>query len=260
MTEGRVIGLISGKGGVGKTSLSVNLSIALRQLGKEVTVIDADFSASNLGVHLGRYEHPVKIQHVLRGEDDPASAVFRHPTGIKAVAASNEIHEVEPDHSNMDMIVEYARQQSDYVLLDCPPGLDETVEGIMDSCDELLIVTMPTQTSGINAAQIIEKAKQMRVPILGTVINKSEGDSEMELVDREVEMMTESHIMGTVPYDREMKRSLFEGQPLMLKEPTSDAAIEIQRLAHNLEGQEFEEPRFAGLKRKFRNLKSSLMR
>lgn len=257
MSEGRIIGLISGKGGVGKTSLSVNLGVALKQLGQEVTVIDADFAASNLGVHLGRYEHPVKMQHVLNGRDDPESALFRHPTGIKAIVSSNDIEHTEPDTSRMREIFEYAADRSDYVLVDCPPGLDSTVESIMDACDELLIVTAPTQTAGINAAQIIEKAKQSRKPVLGTVVNKVEDDPEMELVEREVEMMTESHIMASIPYDKEMKKSLFDKTPLVLFNPISEASLRIQELASSMEGKKFEEPQFVKFKRGLRKIKSS---
>ncbi|MFB6190276.1 MAG: P-loop NTPase [Candidatus Nanohaloarchaea archaeon] len=260
MTDGRVIGMISGKGGVGKTSLTVNLGIALKQLGKEVTVVDADFSASNLGVHLGRYDHPVKIQNVLSGNEDPSSAIFRHPAGIKAIVASNEIDQTEPDTTDIRPILEHARDVSDYVIVDCPPGLDSTVESIMKACDELVIVTMPTQTAGTNAAQIIEQAKRLRVPVLGTVINMSEDNPEMELIDREVEMMTESHIMATIPYDKEMKRSLFEGTPLIQREPLSPASLEIQRLAHNLEGVQFEEPKFPKLKRGLKKFKENITR
>lgn len=260
MTEGRVIGLISGKGGVGKTSLSVNLGISLSNFGSEVTIVDTDFSGSNLSVHLGRYDHPVKIQHVLENDEEPANAVFRHPAGVKAIASSNELHHVEPDLEKMDEVIEHTKQNSDYVLVDCPPGLDSTVESIMSHCDELLIVTTPTQTSGINAAQIIEKAKQLRIPILGTVINMSDEDPEIELVEREVEMMTESHTMATIPYDQEMKKSLFEKTPLVVNEPLSEAALKIQELAANLEGQNFERPSFPKLKRGLSKLKETVSR
>ncbi len=257
MNQGRVIGLISGKGGVGKTSLTVNLGISLSRLGNEVTVIDGDFSSSNIGVHLGRYDHPVKVQHVLEGEAHPETAVFRHPTGIMAAVSSNEIDMVEPDTSRVRNLVQHAAQNSDYVLVDCPPGLNGTVEDVMDACDELMIVTMPTQTSGINAAQVIEKAKEMRKPILGTVVNMSEGDPEKELVNREVEMLTESHILAEIPYDHEMKKSLFDNHPLVLNESLSDAAIEIQQLAHDLDGRDFERPAFPKFKRGVRKLKEA---
>lgn len=258
MSDGRIIALVSGKGGVGKTSMAVNLGIALKQQGAEVTIVDADFSASNLGVYLGRYDHPVKIQKVLHGEADVESAIFRHPTGVKAITSSNEINQVEPDTSQLKEILDKAAEESDYVLVDCPPGLDSTVENIMMACDELMIITMPTQTAGVNAAQIIEKAKEQRKPILGTILNKVEGDPEKELVEREVEMMTESHVMGKIPYDHTMKESLFENEPAILYEPLAEASIEIKKLAASLEGLEYEPPRFAKLKRKLQEFKKNI--
>lgn len=259
VNDARVIGLISGKGGVGKTSLCVNLGVALNEFGSEVTLVDADFSASNLGVYLGRYDHPIKIQHVLEGRSEPQDAIFRHPTGIKAVASSNEINQVEPDTGRLQDVIREASKDSDFVLVDCPPGLNTTVESIMAACDELMIVTMPTQTAGINAAQVIERAKSMQKPVLGTIVNMTEGDPEKELVDREIEMMTESHIVGSIPFDMEMRRSIFEGEPLMLHEPLSDAALEIKQLAADMVGEDFQKPAFAGIKRKFNEIKQQVL-
>lgn len=260
MADGRIIGLISGKGGVGKTSITVNLGIALKQMGAEVTIVDADFSASNLGVYLGRYDHPVKIQDVLNGESEVESAIFRHPTGVRAITSSNEINKVEPDTSALKDVLYQASKDSDYVIVDCPPGLDSTVEAIIESCEELAIVTMPTQTAGTNAAQIIEKCKELEQPVLGTILNKVEDNPEKELVEREVEMMTESHILAKIPYDTEMKEALFENTPLILYNEISEAAIEIKRLASQFEGTQFEEPRFGKFKRKFRKLKKNISR
>lgn len=257
MAEGRIIGLISGKGGVGKTSLTVNLGVSLREFGNEVAIVDADFSASNLGVYLGRYDHPVKIQHVLQGDATPESAIFRHPTGVKSIVSSNEINYVEPDISNLREVLETAAENSDYVLVDCPPGLNETVENIMMSCDELMIITMPTQTSGVNAAQIIEKAKELRRPVLGTVVNKISGDPEIELIDREIEMMTESHILHQIPHDETMRKALFENTPLVHHEPLAKASLEIKELAATIDGAKFDRPRFPGFKRKLKNIQKN---
>ncbi len=259
MTDGRIIGLISGKGGVGKTSLTVNLGISLRQFGNEVTLVDADFDASNLGVYLGRYEHPVKMQQVLNGENTPEKAIFRHPSGIKVASSSNEINEVDPNTDNLREILLHAADDSDYVLVDCPPGLNPTVESIMSACDELIIVTMPTQTASTNAAQIIHKAKQLHKPVLGTIVNKVDGNPEIELVGKEVEMMTETHIIGEIPFDRQMKSSLFGNEPLVTYEPLSEASIEIKKLAAEMDGSEYEPPKFAPIKRKLNNFKSNIM-
>lgn len=258
MSDSRVIGLISGKGGVGKTSLTVNLGMAMNEMGADITLIDADFSASNLGVHLGRYDHPVKIQDALQNKSEPANAFFRHPSGVQATVASTEIEDVEPDLDELNKILDHARKTSDYVLVDCPPGLDSTVEQIMACCDEIVIVTIPTQSSGINAAQIVEKAKQLRKPILGTIVNKSEDDPESELVDREVEMLTESHVMTSIPFDPTVKESLFDNQPFVHRDPLAPASLEVKELAAAISGREFERPSFAKLKRNVNKLKESL--
>lgn len=258
MSNGRVIGLISGKGGVGKTSLTVNLGIALKQSGNEVTLIDADFSASNLGVYLGRYDHPVKMQKVLNGEASIEQGIFRHPTGVKALTSSNEIDQVEPNTEGLMEIFDRAAETSDYVLIDCPPGLNSTVEDIIDACDEIMIITMPTQTAGVNAAQIIEKCKEKRKPILGTILNKVDGDPEKELIEREVEMMTESHILSNIPYDKTMKEALFDNTPLILYDDLSPAAIEIKRLASEMDGTPYEEPKFTKIKRSLKKIKNTV--
>lgn len=258
MNSGRIIGLVSGKGGVGKTSLTVNLGVALSELGNEVTLIDTDFSASNIGVHLGRYDHPVKIQDVLDRGSSPKNAIFRHPTGLKAMVSSNEIHQIQPNLNGLSEAVSHAKKESDYVLIDCPPGLNETVEKSMSVSDELLIVTLPTQSSGINAAQIVEKAKKMRKPILGTIVNMVEETPDRELVDREIEMMTESHVMKKIPHDRAVKQSVFDNQPVVKQRPLSEASIEIKELAASLDGQQFERPSFPKIKRGVRKLKETI--
>lgn len=255
MGQTRIIGLVSGKGGVGKTSLCVNLGVSISNMGYEVTLVDSDFSASNLGVYLGRYDHPVKIQDVLNGGEDVESAVFRHPSGVKAVVSSNEITDVEPDLSRMDEILDGAAQDSDIVLVDFPPGLDSTVSSLMESCDEIMIVTMPTQTAGINAAQITEKAKLDRQALLGSVINKVEGEPDRELITREVGAMTETHVLCEIPYDREMKESLFHHSPLVEYNPVSKAAVEIKALAADICGETYDKPKFAGLKRTLGRMK-----
>lgn len=93
-------------------------------------------------MHLGRYDHPEKSD-VMHQEADASSAIFRHPTGVIAIASSNEIHKVEPDTSLLRNVLEKTAEDSDYVLFDCTPGIDSTVENIMEACNELLIITCP---------------------------------------------------------------------------------------------------------------------
>lgn len=119
---------------------------------------------------------------------------------------------------------------------------------------------MPTQTAGINAAQIIEKAEQKRQSILGTIIKKVSNNPEKELVEREVEMMTESDTLAKIPYDEKIKESLFKNTPLLVYDPLAKSSLEISGLAADMEGQMYEKPKFAKLKRKLRNLKEAIQR
>lgn len=260
MNRNRIIGFVSGKGGVGKTTVSINLGVALSRMGREVTVVDADFSASNLGTYLGRYEHPVNIQEVLNGDEELSSALFQHPTGINVITASNELDKVEPNTSNLRNILERVSQSSDYVLVDLPPGIDSTVHSIMEACDEIVVVTEPTQTAGVNAAQVVEKAMELKKPVLGTIINKFEDDPDKELIEKEIEIMTYTHVLSKVPYDHKVKESLFENTPVVHHDPLADASLEIKRLAASMEGVKYDEPKFLKLKQKFKRLKEKFQR
>lgn len=260
MKNERILGFVSGKGGVGKTTLCVNVGMALREMGKEVTLVDADFSAANLSTYLGEYDHPVNIQEVLDGVETVEEATFRHPSGVKAITAANEIDRTEPDTERFRKLLERATEHSDYVLVDSAPGVNQQVESIMDACDELVVVTEPTQTSGVNAAQIIEKAMELKKPVLGTVINKFEDHPEKELIENEVEIMTGSQVLKKVPHDDYVKESLFNNQPVVHHEPLSEAAIEIKKLAAGFEGKQYQAPKLAGLRRNLKELGQKLGR
>ena len=260
MTETRIIGFVSGKGGVGKTTICLNTAIALQELGATATVVDTDFSASNLSTYLGNYDHPVTIQDVLDGEDDVKDAIFRHKSGIRFISSSNEIDKVEPDLSGLRDLFEEAGAEQDYVLVDCPPGINSTVEAIMDACDEIFVVTEPTQTAGVNAAQVVEQALNLKKPVLGTVINKVEDDPDKELIEREIEIMTNSHVINKIPFDDTVKESQFHHTPVLEYEPQCDAAVGIRKLAHHIEGKQFDEERFGKVRRLFRRIKDKVTR
>jgi len=254
MSKGEILGLVSGKGGVGKTSTCVNLGVALQNLDKDVTLVDTDFSSSNLGVYLSRYDHPVKLQDVLDKNIDVEKAEFDHLTGLKIVPSSNKLEQTHPNTENIKEVFQKISKDRDYVLVDCAPGIDQNLSDVMKACDNLIIITEPTQTSCINAAQIIEKAKELEIPVYGTIINKAENNPDKELVDREIELMTESSIIGKIPYDPLMKESLFENKPLVETKPLAPASIQIQKIAAKLTGNEYKPPKFPKLRRKINSL------
>ena len=90
----RYITCISGKGGVGKTSSSINLGAAFTYFGKDTTIVDANLTTPNVGVHLGVPIVPINLNHVLQGKNHISEAVYLHPAGIKIVPAGISVDEL----------------------------------------------------------------------------------------------------------------------------------------------------------------------
>jgi septum site-determining protein MinD len=86
----RLIAVISGKGGVGKTTTAINLGTALNKFGKDVIIVDANLTTPNVGLHLGAPIVPVNLNHVLLGKAKVADAVYEHESGTKIVPSSLE--------------------------------------------------------------------------------------------------------------------------------------------------------------------------
>ena len=91
---GGIVVITSGKGGVGKTTTTINLAAAMRSFGEDVLVIDGNLSTPNIGLHLNSPEVPVNLNHVLTGKADPFEAVYEHKSGVKIMPSSLSIREL----------------------------------------------------------------------------------------------------------------------------------------------------------------------
>ena len=84
----KVIAVISGKGGVGKTTFTANVGLALKRSGRDVTVLDGDMSNSNLGLQLGFFQFPIGLQDALKGGIGIHKAIYTHPSGLQVIPSS----------------------------------------------------------------------------------------------------------------------------------------------------------------------------
>ncbi len=242
----RVIGVVSGKGGVGKTVTSLNTALALHQFGQDVVVVDADITASNLGLHLGFYSFPNSLQDVLNGEVSVESAIYMHHTGLRVVPAAIDLNSV---NANISKLRAYLHTiPADIVIVDSPPGLNEDSLSILNACDEVLVVTNPEIPTVANAAKVVKMAEKFRKPVLGVVVNRFTGAS-YELTPQEIEMMTEVNVYGLIPEDYLVKESIFQKVPVVAYKPYSQVAISFKQIAAKMIGKRYEPPRFLALKR-----------
>ncbi len=235
----KIIGIVSGKGGVGKTTFTANLGLAISRLGKDVVAVDADLSTSNLGLQLGFYQFPLGLQDALEGNIGILNAIYTHPSGLKVVPASISLNYLtkNPTPYRLKSVLS---DLNGIILIDSPPGLREDALLVLKACDDLLIVTNPEIPAVTDALKVIKVAREMGKEPLGIVVNRVK--DKFELSTDEIEEMCDLNVIGRVPEDREVKRSMFEKTPIVSLRPHSKASIEFNRVAAALIGAEYSPP------------------
>ncbi len=244
----KIISVVSGKGGVGKTATASNLALALQEFGEKVIAIDCDVAGSNLALHLDLHPNPERsLQSALEGTKNAIEAITLHPTGLMVMPSK---HAIKDDIINYNKFKKILNRLDGVVIIDAPPGLNENLYTIIDLSDEVIVVTNPEIPAVADAIKIVE------------VVKKKKGDTENcwcvlakadevkdQLNEGEIEMALEIPIVSRIPYDRELKRSIFERVPVVRYNNYSSSAIEYKKLAAWLVNQNYEPPKYASLMR-----------
>jgi len=242
----RVITVIGGKGGVGKTTLTANLASALAELGEDVVAVDSNLTTPNLSLHLGLHFAPNTLHQVLKGESKLKEATYPHAAGFKVVPASMSIDDLEGvDPGKLYEVIFNLLGKSDFVLLDSAAGLGREAVSAVNAAEEILIITNPNLPSVSDALKTVKLAERLDKKIIGVVVNKVKR-RQYELTKTEIEEMVGHPVIAEIPEDRNVSKSLFAKTPVVNYSPSSPAAIEFKKLAHNLTGRPFlERPRFS---------------
>lgn len=241
----RIIGVSSAKGGVGKTVTSLNIGLALHQFGENVTVVDADVTASNLGLQLGFYTFPNTLQHVLNDGLHIHRAIYQHSSGLRVVPSAISTQLL---RTNLANLREHLQNLDGIVLVDCPPGLDETALQVMKACDELLVVVNPEIPTVTNAVKLTKVAEEMRKNILGVVINRHK-NAQYQLTPSEIEFMCRAHILGHVPEDEHVQKAIFDKTPVVHHTPYAHSAIAYKEIAAKIIGKTYKPPTMLAIRR-----------
>ncbi len=233
----RGIVIASGKGGVGKTSIAVNLGIALVQMGKRVIVVDADVAMANVGIMLGIDRAPISLHNVLMGETNIRDAVYEGPGKLKYVPSSLSLERAKKlIFEKLPDAIKELEPIADFVLIDCPPGIEKPVEAAIISSKEAIVVVTPDPASLADALKVINFAGKKGVNILGIVENMVLNDK-TEVKKEEIETLLSAKILHVIPEDNEVRRATSMQTPFILRNPNSPAAKEIRILASKLTGE-----------------------
>jgi len=232
----RVISVLSGKGGVGKTTITANLSAALAKLGYDVVALDANLTTPNLGIHFGFHLAEITLHDILKNTEMLRDGIHLYQ-GVKVIPGSLSVEDiVNVDPSNLSKVI--ANLTSDFVLVDSAAGLGREALASLSVSDEILVVTNPDLPSVADALRAIKIAEKLGKKISGVVLNRV-GRSKNELKKVDVESVLSYPVIAQIPEDKLVQRSIDERRPLIYSYPNSKAAIEIQNLAFRLIGSNY---------------------
>ncbi len=239
----RVIVVTSGKGGVGKTTVTANLSAALALLGRKVLAIDADVGLRNLDMILGLENRIVyDVVDVLDGRVKPEKAFVRDKRGLRLslLPAAQTKNKEDIDAEGFARMVESVKERFDYVLIDSPAGIERGFRLSAAPASEALIVANPEVSSVRDADRIIGLLESMGKDDLKLVVNRIRADQvkkgEMLSVE-DIEEILHIPKIGIIPDEPRMVDYTNKGEPIVLK-GGSAAAAALMNVAKRLEGEE----------------------
>ena len=241
---GKAIVITSGKGGVGKTTTTANLGSALALMGKKVIMLDLDIGLRNLDVVLGLDNRIIyDIVDVAKGRCKLHQAIikdkrFEDNLFLLPAAQNTDKSAIEPDE--VKKIVAELKGDYDYILLDCPAGIEQGFENAVAGADEAIVVSTPEISAVRDADRVVgllEQAKLDNPPML--VINRIKkrmvNDGSMMDVD-EITSHLAIKLIGIVFDDDQVIGTSNKGEPIVLNEK-SPASIGYRNIARRLEGQ-----------------------
>lgn len=237
----RLIAVASGKGGVGKTTTTCNLGVALSQLEKSVIALDANLTTPNIGLHLGMHDPLVSLNDVLEDRANIVDAIALHESGLRVVPAGlsmKHLRTLNPDR--LWNIVLDLFGSADFVLLDTPAGLEKGAKSVLEAGEEVIIVTNPETPALTDALKTTRMAYRSGSNVLGCVLNRVRNEPQ-EISINEVESMLDIPVIGIIPEDPEVRKSIHTSSgPVVYRKPNSPAAKAYRKLAADIAGIELE--------------------
>ncbi len=239
----RVIGILSLKGGVGKTSVVASLGSAIGDFNKKVLLVDGNFSAPNLGFQLNVVDPKVTLHHVLDRKAHLRDAIYH--AGKVDMVPSSIFGEPQINPLKLRDALKNVKRSYDIILLDSSPALNEETLAVMNASDELFVVTTPDYPTLSMTLKAVKIAKQKGVHINGLIINKVH-NRDFELSSGDIEKTAEVPVLAVIPYDLNILRALANFVPSVDYKQKSEGSEEFRRLAAVLVGEKYKQQNLKG--------------
>lgn len=241
----KVIAVASGKGGVGKTNLSVNLAISLKQMGKNVVVLDADLGLANIDVIIGVVPK-LNLYDVIFNNKNIEDIIINGPEGIKVVPGGSGVESLSNlnDEQRRRLSDKFGElKDTDILIIDTGAGISKNVIGFMAAADEVIIVTTPEPTSITDAYSLIKVAlKYVPKSKIHVMVNRVISDSEANLAYQRLGSAVKCFLSKDINYlgyildDIKVKKAVMQQIPFKVAYPDCLASRCIDDIASTISG------------------------
>ena len=230
----KFIAIVSGKGGVGKTTTAINLAYAMLLNNNDSIVLDANITTPNVGVHLGLTNVNVNLHDVLEGKNHILESVFKHHTGLRVIPCDlsysrNFVYSKEQmQQAFLDLV-----GHTNHVLVDTSAGVGDETRHALSACDEALIICNPELSSVIDARKMIKICEDLGIEITGVVVSRYKGD-DYDMSIKNIESFLEHNVISIVPEDDHIRKAQHNKIPVHHFNPESYSSQSYNLLANKI--------------------------
>lgn len=232
----KIYTIISGKGGTGSTTVSINVGAAIAGFAKKTLLIDADIGMPTVGLMLGIETSKATLHDVLAGNATIKEAIYDGPNNMKVIPGSISLQSfMNTDPDKLADIVESLRESYEFIIVDSPTGITKNSLSAISLADELIQVVNPDIASLAGAMKVKAIAESVNKPFLGFFLNRS-GVTSNELNAERVEGALGLKVLETLPEDINVKKSMAFKAPVVVKYPGSPVSVGFNRFSASLAG------------------------